>query len=102
MYFCSNDFVFQQQVYSIGFIMSLGSVEDSYTCIGYANKSVKKDFKYFFRKISSLTEAVDTLLSQDNNLYSKYKFMEDDVKYKLRARASSLDDPATLHESLLV
>ena len=68
---------------------------------GFANMSVKKEFKSFFRKFSSLTEAIEALLSLDDHLCNKYKFMENDVQYKLRARASSWDDTEKLNEVLL-
>ena len=81
--------------------MSKISAEDSYYCFGYANERVKKEFKSFFRNFRSLTEAINAFISLDASLCSKYRFEKDDIKYKLRAKPSSLDDPAELHEALL-
>ena len=64
----------------------------SYYCFGYANKSVKRAFKSFTRNFLTLSEAVDSILTRSESLRRKYKFMEDDTKFKLRARASSLDN----------
>ena len=75
--------------------------DDSYYCFGYANKSVKKAFKSFMRDFTTLTEAVDSLLTRSESLCRKYKFLKDDTKYKLKARSSSLDDSEELHEALL-
>ena len=75
--------------------------DESYYCFGYANKSVKKDFKSFFRYFSTLEEAVDSLINLGDNLNNNYTFTDSDVKYKLRAKASSLDDPVKVNEVLL-
>ena len=75
--------------------------DESYYCFGYANKSVKKDFKSFFRYFSTLEEAVDSLINLGDNLNNDYTFTDSDVKYKLRAKASSLDDPVKVNEVLL-
>ena len=75
--------------------------DESYYCFGYANKSVKREFKSFFRSYSTLEKAIDGLIYLDHNLYNKYTFVDNDVKYKLRAKASSQDDPVKVNESLL-
>ena len=41
---------------------------------------------------STLATAIDSILFLGDNLYSKYTFMSNDVKYKLRAKASSQDE----------
>ena len=45
--------------------------------------------------------AIDSLIYLGDNLHNRYTFMDNDVKYKLRAKASSLDDPMKLNEALL-
>ena len=76
--------------------------DEGYYCFGYANKSVKNEFKYYFRNFSTLAAAIDSLIFLgDDNLYSRYTFIGNDVKYKLRAKASSQDDPVKVNEALL-
>ena len=76
--------------------------DESYYCLGYANKKVKEEFKSYFRNFSTLEEAIDSLICLGESfLYNKYTFMDNDVKYRLRAKASSLDNPEMLNEALL-
>ena len=81
--------------------MSKLTDDESYYCLGYANKSVKKEFKSFFRNFPTLEAAIDGLIYLGDNLCNNYSFMDNDVKYKLRAKASSLDNPEKLNEALL-
>ena len=48
--------------------------EDSYICFGYASKQVENEFKSFMRNFSTLTEAIDALVSLSHHIYSKYRF----------------------------
>ena len=67
--------------------------DEGYYCFGYADKIVKNEFKYYFRNFSTLAAAIDSLIFLgDDNLYSRYTFIGNDVKYKLRAKASSQDE----------
>ena len=75
--------------------------DESYYFLGYANKKVKEEFKSFFRKFTTLEAALDSLIYLGDNLYNEYTFMDNDVKYKLRAKASTLDNPVKLNEVLL-
>ena len=40
---------------------------------------------------STLAVAIESIIFLGDNLYSKYTFMGNDIKYKLRAKASSQD-----------
>ena len=75
--------------------------DEGYYCFGYANKSVKNEFKSYFMNFSTLAAAIDSLIFFGDNLYSRNTFMGNDVKYKLRAKASSQDDPGKVNEALL-
>ena len=75
--------------------------DEGYYCFGYANKSVKNEFKSYFMNFSTLAAAIDSLIFFGDNLYSRNTFMGNDVKYKLRAKASPQDDPVKVNEALL-
>ena len=55
---------------------------EGYYCFGYANKSVKNEFKSYFMNFSTLAAAIDSLIFLGDNLYRIYTFMGNDVKYK--------------------
>ena len=56
--------------------------DEGYYCFGYANKSVKNEFKPYFMNFSTLEAAIDSLIFLGDNLYRRYTFMGNDVKYK--------------------
>ena len=75
--------------------------DGEYYFFGYANESVKNEFQSFFMSYSTLAKAIKGLLYLGDNLNSRYTFMDNDVKYKMRAKPSYHDDPAKLNEALL-